>query len=197
MQIPAAFGIQHGWIYEVIATTSGECGPHAAPIGILTPDGATLKAELYKGSTTLANFLRNNILGLNLVHDPVQLHDALYRRERLHFTGAAGEAAGVPFLKDADAWLALRPARGPETEKTMILTATLAWWRAFGPVSLLNRAPGLLLESLVLSTRRHILPPDEFRERLLENARVIAKTAPGSAQAAAMEDLLGVMGLAR
>jgi len=187
--------MQHGWIYEVIATTCGEHGPHAAPMGILTPDGVTLKAELFKGSKTLANFLQNQILGLNLVHDPVQLHDALYRRERLRFTFAVGEAVGVPFLENADAWLALHLTRGPETERTMILTATLAWWRAFGPVSLLNRAPGLLLESLVLSTRRHLLPPEAFRERLLENARVIAKTAPGSVQATAMEDLLGVMGL--
>jgi len=191
--------MQHGWIYEVIATTSGEHGPHAAPIGILTPGDETLKAELYKGSATLANIRGNGILGLNLVHDPVLLQDALYHRERLRFSLATGDpgAAGIPFLEGADAWLALRPAWGPEAEKTVGLTARLLWSRTFGPVSLLCRAPGLLLESLVLSTRRHILPPDQVRDTLAENARVIAKVAPGSTYAAAILDLLGVMGLPR
>lgn len=190
--------MRHGWIYEVIASTSGEHGPHAAPIGILTPDGQAFKAELYKGSATLGNILRNGVFGLNLVHDVAMLQEALHHRKRLRFSTAGGdEEAGrtmIPFLEGADAWLELKPAKGPETENTVCLEAELVRCRTFGPVSLINRAEGLLLESLVLSTRSHVLPPDHVRGRLLENARVIAKVAPGSTQAAGIRDLLGVMG---
>jgi hypothetical protein len=198
MRIPESFGMRSGWIYEVIASTRGEHGPHAAPVGILTPDGQSLKAELYKGSTTLANILRNGVLGLNLVRDAVMLQEALYHRERLAFTRmepGEEDGTGAPFIKGAEAWLELKPARESETENTVRFAAQLVRWRQFGPVGLLNRAEGLLLESLVLSTRRHVLPADQVRSQFLENARVIAKVAPGSRYAQAIRDLLAAMGL--
>jgi hypothetical protein len=189
--------MQPGWIYEVVASTRGERGPHAAPIGILTPDGERLKAELYQGSTTLANIGRHGVFGINLVHDPVMLHKALHHRDRLRFT-TDGQAPGAttPFLEGADAWLELEACLKPGQENTVIMEAGLARCRQLGPVSLINRAKGLLLESLVLSTRRHILPVERVRDQLLENARVIAKVAPGSSYAEAVGELLAEAGLA-
>ena len=182
-----------GWIYEVVASTLGERGFHAAPIGIVTRDGETLKAELYKGSATLANIARNGILGVNLVSDPVLLHNALHRRDTLDFA-TDNERSGIetPFLRGADAWLELAPSLRSGGTTSVHLHATLTHWRQFSPVRLLNRAAGLLLESLVLSTRCHILPAEHIRDQLLENARVIMKVAPDSSYATAITELLAV-----
>ena len=184
-----------GWIYEVVASTLDERGFHAAPIGILTRDGETLKAELYKGSATLANIARNGILGINLVSDPVLLHNALHRRDTLLFATDEMPRAETPFLRGADAWLELAPSLISGETASVHLLATLTHWRQFAPVRLLNRAAGLLLESLVLSTRRHILPAEHIRDQLVENARVIRKVAPDSSYATAMTELLAVCAL--
>ena len=186
--------MRQGWIYEVIASTSGEKGPHAAPIGILTPDGLTLKAELYKGSTTLDNILRTTILGLNLIHDAAILHKALYRREELTFAPLTQDSA-TPFVLGADAWLDLKITRTTETRDKYVIEAEPAACHVQAPVSPLNRAHGLLLESLVLSTRRYVLPRDIVREQLLENARVIAKVAPDSPYQDTIQDLLRSIGI--
>jgi hypothetical protein len=199
MPIPPELGLRHGWIYEVAATTLGRGGPHAAPIGVSTPDGLILRAELYKGSGTLANILEHGVLGLNFPPGAALLQTALHHRDRLRYAAMEPETAAapraVPFLSGADAWLELRDLRTEDTGHTVRLEAWPVRFRAFGPVRLVNRAEGLLLESLVLSTRLHLLPPGRGREILRENTRVITKVAPGSDQAAAMRDLLAVLDL--
>ncbi|WP_428565236.1 MAG: DUF447 domain-containing protein [Solidesulfovibrio sp. DCME] len=208
MPIPPELGLRRGWIYEVAATTLGRDGPHAAPIGVSTPDGVVLRAELYKGSATLANILENGLLGLNFPPGPALLQTALHHRDRLRFAALAPEPPaaalapeppatprGVPFLEGADAWLELRGLRTEDAGRTVRLEASPGRLRAFGPVRLVNRAEGLLLESLVLSTRLHLMPPGQGRERLKENARVVTKVAPGSELAAAMGELLAALGL--
>ena len=199
MPIPPELGLRPGWIYEVAATTLGPGGPHAAPIGVSTPDGLLLRAALYKGSATLANILENGVLGLNFPPGAALLQTALHHRDRLRYAALEPETAAapraVPFLSEADAWLELRDLRTEDTGPTVRLEASPGRFRAFGPVRLINRAEGLLLESLVLSTRLHLLPPGRGREILKENARVITKVAPGSEQAAAMGDLLAVLDL--
>ncbi len=199
MPLPPSLGLRHGFIYEVAATTLGAPGPHAAPIGVATPDGVVLRAELYKGSATLANILGNGVAGLNFLPEAALLHQALHHRDELRFETPAPQAGepfpAVPFLTGADAWLELCRVRIEDAGRTVRLEASPGRFRAFGPVRLINRAEGLLLESLVLSTRLRLLPPEVVAAQLRENARVIAKVAPGSAQAAAMGDLLDVLGL--
>ncbi len=194
MKIPQDLGMQHGWIYEVVAGTRSEDGPHAAPIGVMTPDGRIIKAELYKGSTTLENILRNSLLGLNLPPDATMLQTALYHRQELRYV-TSPTGSDVPFVMGADAWLELRVTSTRESTNKILLEAELSGCHIQRPVKLLNRAHGLLLESLVLSTRRHLLDPQFVRDQLLENARVISKVAPGSTYAASMGDLLQRIGI--
>jgi len=201
MPVPATLGLRPGWIYEVAATTLGGSGPHAAPLGVSTPDGNVLRVELYKGSTTLANVLENGALGINFLSEAAKLQTTLHHRDKLRFvslTSGVDEAAPAAplFLEDADAWLALCRPQTEDAGRLVRVTAVPGHFRVFRPVRLINRAEGLLLESLVLSTRLYLMPPDEGRERLLENARVIAKVAPDSTQAAAIADLLAVLDFA-
>ncbi len=189
MKIPEELGMRHGWIYEVVASTQGDYAPHAAPIGIMTPDGVHLRAELYKGSTTLDNILNNSIIGLNLPHDALLLQASLYDRQNLDFTFSPTNSR-IPFLQDADAWMELHLAAARESANKVSLEATLSDCHIRGAIRLVNRAHGLLLESLVLSTRRHLLGLDLVLQQLQENARVINKVAPGSSYAAAIRELL-------
>lgn len=199
MDIPETLGMRPGWIYEVVASTTGEHGPHAAPIGIAADGAHTFSMDLYKGSTTLGNILRAPILGINLFPDVVMLHKALYRRQELRFAahaptpGQTGQAP--PFLEGAQAWLTLAPEVERETGPLVRVTARLARCDILGSVALINRAAGLTVESLVLSTRRHILPPDAVRARIAENARVVSKVAPGSSYESCLRELLALAGL--
>lgn len=188
----SALCLNPGWIYEVVAGTIGENGPHAAPIGILTPDNRRLKAELYEGSATLANIRRNAVLGLSFVSDAGLLFDALYRRDALRFTVST---AGVPFVQGAFAWLEARIISSEESGGRTRIEAEAAHCRILCPGVPVNRAQGLLLESLVISTRLHTLPPGFARGQLLENARVIAKVAPGSRYETDMRELLALAGI--
>ena len=59
-----------------------------------------------------------------------------------------------------------------------------------GTPRLINRAEGLLLESLVQFTRLERLGAAHVLTTLTENLRVVRKVAPGSAHQAALEALL-------
>lgn len=188
--ILATLGLRPGWIYEVAASTLGAGGPHAAPLGVFTPDGRSLRAELHKGSATLANILNNGILGLSFLPEAAMLHTVLHRLESLHFASLEGGNPVPCFLQGADAWIELRLTSTADYGRTVHLEALPGRSAIFGPVRLINRAEGLLLESLVLITRRHLLPAELIGEQLRENSRVVNKVAPGSVQAAAMRELL-------
>lgn len=181
-------GMRPHWIYEVVITTRGRSGPNAAPIGVWTEDGQILCAALYKGSATRENILEGREFAVNLVDDPLTLHAALHRREALAFKPSRGIDA--PVLAAAESWLEMRLAEHREDEGKTLIRAEIAGPCPDGPAKLINRAPGLFLESLILSTRAHLSSPGQAAERLRENLRVMAKVAPGSAYVKAMQELL-------
>jgi Protein of unknown function (DUF447). len=64
-----------------------------------------------------------------------------------------------------------------------------------GAPRLINRAEGLLLESLVLATRLERREAAAALTTLTENLRVVGKVAPGSAYESALAALLRDLGL--
>jgi hypothetical protein len=188
MNLLQQLGMQPHWIYEVVVTTRGHAGPNAAPIGVWTEDGQTLCAALYKGSATHTNILKRREFVVNLADGPLMLHAALHRRETLGFKPAKGIDA--PVLSTAESWLEMRLADLSEAGGKTLIQAEVTGQRLDGPITLINRAPGLFLESLVLSTRAHLMPGGQAEAQLRENLRVIAKVAPGSAYVQAMQELL-------
>lgn len=178
------------WIYEVVVTVGRGDGFAAAPFGFWTDDGTTLRAALFKGSSTLQSILDQRRFVVNCVDDPLALHHALNRRDQLAFDVIRdGEAAGLPVLDGVPAWLAVRLVRHEDRGDKVLLLAEGVAESASAPGGLVNRAKGLFLESLVLSTRSHLLGPAAV-DQLRENARVIAKVAPGSRYEAAIGELL-------
>ncbi|OIQ51541.1 hypothetical protein BerOc1_00903 [Pseudodesulfovibrio hydrargyri] len=182
--------LRPGWIYEVVITAKRDGAATAGPFGLWTGDGATLEAALFKGSSTLEAIRENGWFVANFVDNPLDLHGALNRRDQLVFDAVSeGEAAGWPVLADVPAWLGMRVTNLEDAGKKMLLTAEIVDGSAAAPVKLINRAKGLFLESLVLSTRCRLLGWAAV-DQLRENVRVIAKVAPGSGYETAVRELL-------
>ncbi|MGE4195255.1 MAG: DUF447 domain-containing protein [Pseudodesulfovibrio sp.] len=182
--------LRPGWIYEVVVTARLGEQVTAGPFGIWTNDGATLEAALFKGSSTLEAIRESGCLVVNFVDDPLDLHAALNRRDELVFDAVPdGEAQGWPLLAGAPSWLALRVGGLEDAGKKMLLTAEIVDASEAGPGTLINRAKGLFLESLILSTRCRLLGWAAV-DQLRENVRVIAKVAPGSDYETAVRELL-------
>jgi hypothetical protein len=118
------------------------------------------------------------------------LHAALNRRDELVFDAVPeGPAAGWPVLAGVPSWLAMRVVGLKDAGEKMLLTAGVVGGSEAGPGRLINRAKGLFLESLVLSTRCRLMGWAAV-DQLRENVRVIAKVAPGSDYETAVRELL-------
>jgi hypothetical protein len=178
------------WIYEVVVTARLGDTVTAGPFGLWTGDGVILEAALFKGSSTLEAIRESRCFVVNFVDDPLDLHATLNRREELLFdTVPKGPAAGWPVLAGVPSWLAMRVVGLKDAGEKILLTAGVTDGSDAGPNRLINRAKGLFLESLVLSTRCRLLGWAAV-DQLRENVRVIAKVAPGSGYETAVRELL-------
>lgn len=190
MTDPRLRSLRPGWIYEVALTARRGDLVAVGPFGVWTGDGKTLEAALFKGSSTLEAIRENGCFVVNFVEDPLDLHEALHRRDRLVFEAVpGGGAAGWPVLADVPAWLAMQVIHLDDAGETMRLKAEIVDASGTPPGVLVNRAKGLFLESLVLSTRCALLGRSAV-DQLRENVRVIAKVAPGSDYETAARELL-------
>jgi hypothetical protein len=182
--------LRPGWIYETVITARKGDHVTAGPFGLWTEDGETLEAALFKGASTLEAIGESRCFVVNFVDDPLDLHAALNRRDELVFGAVPeGEAAGWPVLAGVKSWLAMRVVGLEDAGEKMLLKAEVVDGSGTAPVEPVNRAKGLFLESLVLSTRCRLLGWAAV-DQLRENVRVIAKVAPGSGYETAIRELL-------
>lgn len=183
-----------GWIYEVVISTFSGGLPHAAPIGVCTDDFATLHMEVYGASQTLSNILTTGYLVANFPVDVRMLSTVLLSPQEL----AYGRARKVhaPILRDSSAIVELVLDQATPLPERMHVTAVAVHTHRSRDLRLINRAEGLLLESLILATRVQHLGHASAAAALAENYRVISKVAPESSYEAAMAELLQNLGLA-
>ena len=171
MKIPDEFGLGKGWIYEVVVTAAG----NAAPMGILTRDSESIELEIYKGSKTCENILRDKKFVINFVDDIEIFYNSIFEKERIEFEDM--------HLKDVDAFIEVEVSEVKEMDgKVGVKAVPLAFGIIKAPRPL-NRAKALVLESLVAKTKiPHVSAEErEFLERgIQENLRVVRKVAPGS-----------------
>ncbi|MBU2602284.1 MAG: DUF447 family protein [Actinobacteria bacterium] len=180
--------MQKGWIYEAIISTFSKGEPHAAPIGVWTEDFDTLHMEIFDSSQTLRGILDTGRFVANFPSDVGTLHTALFHPELLSFERSQDASAPVLLGSAATVELVLRQAM-PVAERVRI-TGTVVRASARAEIKLINRAAGLLVESLILATRLRYLDAAAVRESLAENYRVIRKVAPGSTCETTMAELL-------
>lgn len=181
-------GLRRHWIYEALVATTTPHGPHASPTGLWTDDGRRLRMDLYPSSSTLTALLATGECSADFPADAHELFVALHEPETLAFSPA--RTLGAPLVAGASAALELKVTdTSPHGDVTRV-TAAVAAVHESGPLHLINRAEGLLLESLVLSTRVEILGARAVTDALGEHLRVVNKVAPGSKWADDLETLL-------
>jgi hypothetical protein len=181
-------GLRPGWIYEALVSTFGQRGPHAAPVGVWADGADELSMDLHDGSHTLATILHDGEFTANFPGDVSTLYTALCSPQDLAFVPAPGRHAPHVDGCTATVELTLMSAT-PGVQTVRVVGAARRVW-CHGTPRLINRAEGLLLESLVLFTRIEYLEASSVLTALTENLRVVRKVARGSAYQTALEALL-------
>jgi hypothetical protein len=186
-------GLQERWIYEALISTFRDDTPHAAPIGVWTNGADELLMDVYDGSQTLANILDGGQFVANFPVDAGMLYTALRAPEQLAF--AEARLVHAPIVAGCTATVELTLSRAtPSGDRVRIVGDAKRVHHAGAP-RLINRAEGLLLESLVLATRLERREAAAALPTLTENLRVVGKVAPGSAYQRALAALLRDLGL--
>lgn len=186
--------MEPGWIYEVVVSTFSDGLPHAAPIGVWTDDSAdSLHMEIYRGSQTLSNILANECLVANFPTDVQMLSTSLLTPQQLAYRLA--QRVKAPVLRDASATVELVLDRATALPDRVHVAAVAVHTDRRRDLRLINRADGLLLESLILATRIERLDRSFVTTVLTENYRVVCKVAPGSSSETALRELVRSLGL--
>ena len=183
------FGLRDRWIYEVLVSTFRDGAPHAAPIGLWCEGADELFMDLYDGSQTLTNILESGALVANFPADVALLFAALRAPDQLAFTAARRVCA--PLVVGCPAAVELTVSSVcPNGDKVRIAT-TVECLHADAAAHLINRAEGLLLESLILATRLEHMETSVVVAAIKENHRVVGRVAPGSDHERMLAALLG------
>jgi hypothetical protein len=186
------FGFLKDWTYETIISCFTQGSPHAAPFGVKTRDFERIVIEIYKGSTTLASVLEHDEFVVNLVDDPGLFYDTLYGKENIKFGSA--EKVKAPWLLDAKAHMECRATSIIENEQQFLIEADIVDIHIRNSLPLINRAKGLVMESLILSTKIPQVPEGQVRTLMSEYRRVIQKVAPGSKYESVIQALMDACG---
>jgi hypothetical protein len=186
-------GLQERWIYEVLISTFRDDTPHAAPIGVWTNGADELLMDVYDGSRTLANILERGQFVANFPVDAGLLYTALRAPQQLAF--AAARFVHAPVVAGCTATVELTLSRATPGGDRVRIVGDVKRVHHAGAPRLINRAEGLLLESLVLATRLEHREAAAALTTLTENHRVVGKVAPGSAYERALAALLRDLGL--
>jgi len=134
--------------------------------------------ELYGTSRTLPALLAAGEFVVDLPADAGAFFLALYDPSALSFGRAS--VVSAPCLTDATATIELTVAEATPHDGRTLVTGAVRHVTTRGGVRLINRAEGLLVESLIAATRAGMRTRESTLALVTENARVAAKVAPGS-----------------
>ncbi|MBS3905624.1 MAG: DUF447 family protein [Syntrophaceae bacterium] len=185
-------GMKKDWLYEVVLSSFDKNTPHAAPFGVKTTDFNLVTIEMYKGSNTLKNILTYKEFVLNTIDDPVIFYQALYDREKINF--GLAKMINAPVLTDSPASIEVRLVNSIDLGQCFMIDAAVVYVHIRHRSELINRAKGLVFESLIMATRMPHLAERKPEELLRENYRIIKKVAPGSKYEWVMQELLNKCG---
>lgn len=180
-------GLTPGWIYETVVCTYSSGSPHASPVGVWTHDLRSLCMELYDTSLTLTALRESGEFVVDLPADAWTFFLALREPSALRFERACRVSA--PCLANATATIELAVTDVAPREGRTLVTALVRHVSVRGEVRLINRAEGLLVESLIVASRAALRPRESTLAVLAENARAVERVAPGSSFAEAMSRL--------
>ena len=182
-------GLRDRWIYEVLVSTFRDGAPHAAPIGLWCEGAGELFMDLYDGSQTLTNIVESGALVANFPADVALLFAALRAPGELAF--AAARCVHAPLVLGCPAAAELTVSSVCPSGDKVRIAATVECLHGDAAPHLINRAEGLLLESLILATRLEHMEASVVLATLTENHRVVSRVAPESDHERMRAALLG------
>jgi hypothetical protein len=186
-------GMKKNWIYEVIISTFHVRVPHAAPMGIWSEDFDTLNMAIYKDSKTLENIIKEKEFTVNFVDDMTIFYGSLFDKARIAYKQS--KQINAPVIKDSSAIIECKVKHIAKKENRFHIRAEILDIRIWDQIKLINRAEGLVLESLILATRLPHFPVRRIEETLKENFRVIGKVSPDSTYEHLMEKMMNLLKL--
>ena len=186
-------GMKKNWIYEVIISTFHDRVPHAAPMGIWSEDYDTLNMAIYKNSKTLENIIKEKEFTANFVEDITFFYESLFDKERIAYKQS--KQINAPIVKDSSAIVECRVKDIANKKNRYNIRADVVGIRIWNEIKLINRAQGLVLESLILATRLPHFPDCGIEETLKENFRVVSKVSPDSSYEHIMENVMVLLKL--
>ena len=182
-------GVNINWLYETLVTTVKGTQAHVAPFGVRILDDTRLCLDMFKGTRSLDSILETGEFAVHPVNDPAWFYRALHDQDSFEFVQA--HEISVPVVAGLPAVIEARNLGVQDRGKTVRITAKSVHIQSGRPVvTPFNRAEGLVIESLILSTRKALIPHDIFKKTMHENFRVIRKVAPNSEFQATMEQLI-------
>lgn len=176
--------LKPGWIYETLITTKRDT-VNCAPFGIWHNQRG-IHVKIYMGSATLENILETGFWCVNFPTDEESFYKSLFQPGEFKFDEKPAE---VPAIKGMP-YLLCELSEKKNQGDSYLLTGKITQGRGLEKMRLFNRASNLLLESLILFTKRKHLPEKYLLETLKENQRVMEKVAPGSRYPEMMDSLL-------
>jgi len=184
-------GMKKNWIYEVIVSTFYAGTPHAAPMGIWSEDFDTLNMEIYKGSKTLENIIKEKKFTANFVDDITIFYESLFNKGKIAFKQL--KQINAPVIKNSSAIIECKVKHIEKKENRFHIRAEIVDIRIWDEIKLINRAEGLVIESLILATRLPHFPGRRNEDTLKENFRIIGKVAPDSTYEHIMEKVMDLL----
>jgi hypothetical protein len=184
-------GMKKNWIYEVIVSTFYAKTPHAAPMGIWSEDFDTLNMAIYKDSKTLENIIKEKEFTANFVDDITIFYESLFNKGKIAFKQL--KQINTPVIRDSSAIIKCKVKHIEEKENRFHISAEIVDIRIWDEIKLINRAEGLVIESLILATRLPHSPGRRIEDTLKENFRIIAKVAPDSMCEHIMENIMKLL----
>ncbi len=191
--IPKEIEMRKMWIYEVIVTTYSNNKPNAAPMGVWTDDLSCLILEIYKGSETCRNILRNREFVVNFTDDILLFYGSIHAKDDMKYSKA--EKVNAPVLNDAPGFLELRAGVVEDRGDRVGIRAVIVNSNLNGEIKLLNRAESLALELLINHTKTRVpaiskARRESLKERMKDYLRIIKKVAPDSGYEGMAENLV-------
>ena len=165
------------WIYESILCTGTGPKANLAPIGV-RKKGDDLMLDLFMGSRTQKNLELHPDFTINFPPDAGHFYLALQDSASLDAEPASKVRALL--LSDAPLAIEAQVKNALSMGEKQRVFAREVCRHVRGKARLYNRAEPLLLESLIVWTRRGIMPTSQLEEGLLENQRIINRVAPQS-----------------
>ncbi|MFH1721635.1 MAG: DUF447 domain-containing protein [Candidatus Altiarchaeota archaeon] len=179
-------GFQKNWTYEVIVITIDEKGnPHAAVMGVSSPDLVSVSMEIYSSSRTIKNILSTKKATVNFCQD-LDLYKKILLEEDFTFR-FVGEQT---IIGGSKGYLALQLTSQVKEANSTRLQFEIVEAKVDGKPGLFNRAESAFLEALIAYSKEETLGREKMLSDLKEHSRIINKVAPSSCYCSLISELL-------